>query len=187
MVEGVAERIERLPPSRRGYVEAAPGLQIAPCGEDMDMSAAAALAVQHGRPGVSVGLQSRPGRLLEGVEHRFDLLVGGFVVRRPRDHPGGVPVLEVERVGDRGHHVRVAPQHLDALARLPGRVPLSEEVSGRVPRRAGPAGQELNVHRAPGSRSEPAPRASARWRPGGRLPRRPPPPPCGNLPTERSG
>ena len=126
------------------------------------MSAATALAVQHPRPGVSVGLQPRPGRFLEGVQDRLDVLVGGLVVRRPGDHAGGVPVLEVERVGHCGHHVRVPPQHLDALARLPGRVPLPEEVASRVARRAGPAGQELNVHRGPGSRSEPASRASAR-------------------------
>ena len=86
------------------------------------MGAAALLTVQHGRPSVSVGLQSRPGRLLEGVEDGFDLLVGGMVVRCPGDHAGRVPVLEVERIGDRGHHVRVPPQHLDAVARLAGRV-----------------------------------------------------------------
>ena len=114
--------------------------------EDMHVSAAAALAVQHGGPGVAVGLQSSRGRLLEGVQGR-----------------------------------------LDALARLPGRVPLPEEVVGRVPRRAGPAGQELNVHRGLGSRSEPASRAPARWRSGGRSPRRPRRLPCGYLPTERSG
>ena len=90
------------------------------------MGAAALLAVQHGRPRVSVGLQPRPSRLLELVEHRLDLLVGGVVVRRPGDHAGGVPVLEVERVGHRGHHVRIPPQHLDALARLPGSVPLPQ-------------------------------------------------------------
>ena len=47
--------------------------------------------------------------------------------------------------------------------------------------------QKLNVHRGPGSRSEPAPRAPARWRSGGRSPRRPRPPPCGYSSTERSG
>ena len=168
VVEGVAERIERLPPSWRGDVEAPPGLQVASCGEDMDVSAAAAFAVQHGGPRVAVGLQPRPGRLLEGVQDRLDLLVGGLVVRCPGDHAGGVPVLEVERVGYRGHHVRVPPQHLNALARLPGRVPLPEEVAGCVPRRPGSAGQELNVHRGPGSQSEPARPAPARRRQGGR-------------------
>ena len=99
MVEGVAERIERPLPARRGDVEAPAGLQVAPSGEDMHVSASAALAVEHGRPGVSVGLQSRPGRLLEGVQDRLDLPVGGLVVRCPSDHAGGVPVLERQRVG----------------------------------------------------------------------------------------
>ena len=102
VVEGVAERIERPLPSRRGDVEASAGLQVAPSGEDMDVSASALLTVQHGRPGVAVGLQPRPSRLLELVEDSFDLFVGGVVVRCPGDHAGGVPVLEVQRVGDGG-------------------------------------------------------------------------------------
>ena len=99
VVEGVSERIERPLPTRRRDVEAPAGLQVAPSGEDMDVSASAFLTVQHGRPGVAVGLQPRPRRLLELVEHSFDLLVGGVVVRCPGDHTGRVPVLEVERVG----------------------------------------------------------------------------------------
>ena len=54
-VEGVAERAERLLPARRRDVEAPTGLQVAPRGEDMHVSAAA-LAVHHGRPGVAVRL-----------------------------------------------------------------------------------------------------------------------------------
>ncbi len=99
VVEGVAQRIETPLPTRRRDVEASAGLQVAPSGEDMDVSASALLTVQDGRPCVAVGLQPRPSRLLELVEHSFDLLVGGVVVRGPGDHPGGVPVLEVERVG----------------------------------------------------------------------------------------
>jgi len=121
------------------------------------MGAAALFTVEHRRPCVSVGFEPRPSRILELVDHGFDVLVGGLVVGGPGDHAGGVPVLEVERVGDRRHYVRVPPQHLDALARLPGRVPLPKEVVGRLPRRSGPAGQELNVHRGRGSRSGPAP------------------------------
>ena len=121
------------------------------------MGTAALFTVEHRRPCVAVGFEPRPSRLLELVDHGFDVLVGGLVVGSPGDHAGRVPVLEVERVRDRGHHVRVPAQHLDALARLSGRVPLPEEVVGRVPRRSGPAGQELNVHRSPGSRSGPPP------------------------------
>ncbi|MDE2980980.1 MAG: hypothetical protein OXU74_07265 [Gemmatimonadota bacterium] len=157
VVEGVAERIERLLPARRGNVQAPPGFKVAPSREDVDVGTATSLAVQYRRPCVPVGLQPRPGRLLEGVQNRLDLLVGGAVVRRPGDHAGRVPVLEVEGVGHRGHHFRVPPQDFDALARLPGRVPLPEEVVGRSPGRPGPVREKLNVHRDPGSRSGPAP------------------------------
>ena len=158
VVEGVAERIERLPPSRRSNVEAAAGLKVASRREDVDMGASALLTVQYRRPCVAVGLQPRPGRLLELVEDGFDLLVSGMVVGRPGDHAGGVSVLELQRIGDRGHHVGVPPQDFDALARLPGRVLLPKEVLGRSPRRSGPVREKPNVHRRrPGSRSGPAP------------------------------
>ena len=156
VVEGVAERIECPLPARRGDVEAPPGFKVAPGREDVDMGTAL-LTVQYRRPCVSVGFEPRPGRLLEGVQNRFDLLVGGAVVRRPCDHAGRVPVLEVEGVGHRSHHFRVPPQDFDALARLPCRVLLAEEVFGRSPCRAGPVREKLNVHRDPGSRSGPAP------------------------------
>ena len=162
VVEGVPEGAEGLLPARRRDVKAAAGLQVAPSGEDVDVSASAVLAVQHGSPGISVGFQSRPGRLFEGVQDRLDLLVGGSVLRCPGDHSGRVPVLERQRIGHGGHHVRVPAQHLDALAQLPGRVPLPEEVAGRCPGRAGSAREELNQHRRPGSRSERASRANAR-------------------------
>ena len=168
VVEGVAESIERPPPTRRGDVEASACFEVAPRGEDVDVSAAAALAVQHGRPGVSVGLQPRPSRLLEGVQNHVDLGVGRIVLRRPRDHARGVLVLERQRVGHGGNPVRIPPEDLDAIARLPGRVPRPDEVVGRVSGRAGSAGEELNVHRDPEGQWQPAPRPPARWRPDGR-------------------
>ncbi len=125
------------------------------------MSASAALPVQHGRPCVAVGLQTCPSRLLELVEDALDLLVGGMVVGGPGDHAGRVPVLELQRVGQGGHVVRIPAQHLDAFARLPGRVQLPEEVFGRVPRRSGSAGEELNQHPNPCLRGETGPRAPA--------------------------
>ncbi len=161
MVEGVPEGTEGLLPARWGDVETPAGLQVAPGGKDVDVRASAALAVQHGGPRVSVGLQSRPGRVLEGVDDGLDLGVGRFVLRRPRDHAGGIPVLERQRVGHGGHLVRITPKDFDALARLPGRVPLSEEVAGRRPGRAGPAREELNQHRRPGLQQGTAPRAPA--------------------------
>ena len=114
------------------------------------MGAAAALPVQHGRPCVAVELQPRPGRLLEGVHNRLDLLVGRLVLRRPRDHAGRVPVLEGKRIGHGGHLVGISPEHLDAFARLPGRVKLAEQVLGRLAGRSGSVRQELKVHPGPG-------------------------------------
>ena len=149
VVEGIPERAEGLLPARRRNVEAAAGLQVAPCGEHMDVSATALLTVEHGRPGVAVGFEPGPCRLLEGVQHRFDLLVGGLVLRRPCNQAGGVPVLELQRVGQGRHFVRISPEHLDAFTRLPGRVPLPEEVVGRAPRRSGPVGEEPNQHPCP--------------------------------------
>ena len=126
------------------------------------MSTSTTFAVQHGCPGVAVGFESRPSRPLELIENRTDLRVGGVVLRCPGDHPRGVFVLELQRVGHRSHLVGISPQHLDAFARLTGRVPLAEEVAGRRPCRAGSTGEELNEHRRPGSRREPAPGAPAR-------------------------
>ena len=167
-VEGVTERVECLLPARRRDVEAPAGLQVAPRGEDMHVNAAAALAVHHGRPGVAVGLEPRPGRLFKGIQNRADLRVGRSVVRCPGNHAGRVLVLERQRVGHHGHLMGIPPEDLDALARLPGRIPRPEEVVGRRPGRARSAGQELNVHRGRGSRRGPTPRVPARWRLGGR-------------------
>ena len=135
--------------------------QVATRRQDVDVSAAAALAVQHGGPCVAVEVQSRPSGLLEGVQNRADLFVGRLVLGSPRNHAGRVLVLEGKRIGHGGHLVGISPEHLDALARLPGRVPLPEEVARRVPRRAGPAGQELNQHRRPCVQEGTAPRAPA--------------------------
>ncbi len=151
VVEGVPERIECPPPPRRSDVEASPGLKVASCGENVDVGAAALLAVEHRRPCVAVGFEPGPGCLLEGVQNLADLFVGRLVLRRPRDHAGGVPVLEPQSVRHRRHPVGIAPKDLDAFARLPGGVPLPEEVFGGSPRRSGSAGQELNVHPRPGS------------------------------------
>ena len=172
-VEGVAERVECLLPARRRDIEAPAGLEVAPRGEDMHVSAAVALAVHHGRPGVAVGLEPRPGRLFKGIDDRADLRVGRSVVRCPGNHARRVLVLERQRVGHRGHLMGIPPEDLHAFARLPGRAPCPEEVVGRCLGRAGTAGEELNMHRSRGARRGPALRAPARWRPGGRRPRRP--------------
>ena len=164
VVAGVTERVEGLSPPRRRDVEAPPGLQIAARGEDVDVSAAAALAVQHGGPCVAVGFEPRPSRPFELIENRADLGVGGRVVGCPGDHARDVLVIELQRVGHRSHLVGISPEHLYALPRLPARVPLPEEVVGRRPGRAGSAGEELNEHRSPGCQRASAPRVRVRRR-----------------------
>ena len=171
-VEGVAERVECLLPARRRDVEAPAGLQVASRGEDMHVNAAVALPMHHGRPGVAVGLEPRPGRLFKGIDDRADLRVARSVVRCPGNHARRVLVLECQRVGHRSHPMGIPLEDLHALAQLPCRVPRPEEVVGRLPGRAGAASQELNVHRRRGGRRGPTLRAPARWRPGGRRSRR---------------
>ena len=147
VVEGVAQRVEGLLPAGRRDVQALARLQVAPGREDVHVDAAAVLAVQDGRPRVAVRIQSRPRRLLELVEDGVDLRVGRPVLGRPRDHDRAVLVLELQRVGDGRHHVRVAAEHLDALALTAHRVALADEVAGRLAGRAGAAAEALNVHR----------------------------------------
>ena len=133
VVERVTQRVERLPPARRRDVEAPARLQVAPCGEDVHVHPAAALAVLDGCPGVAVGLEPGPSRLLELVEHGVDLRVGRAVVGGPGDHARRVLMLELQCVGDGRHHVRIAAADLDALARLSGCVPLSDVTEQAAP------------------------------------------------------
>ena len=132
VIEGVAQRAEGLLPAGWRDVEALARLQVAPGREDVHVNAAAPLAVLDRRPRVAVRFESGPRRLLELVEDGLDLGVGRPVLRRPRDHAGRVLVLELERVGDGGHLVGIAAADLDAVAHLPGRVPLAEQVVGRL-------------------------------------------------------
>ncbi len=155
VVEGVPEGIERPPPARRGNVEAPSGLKVASCGQNVNVGTTALLPVEHRRPCVAVGFEPGPGRFLEGVQNLVDLFVGRLVLRCPRDHAGGVPVLEPQSVRHRRNPVWIAPKDLDALARLSGGVQLAEEVLGRGPRRSGSARQELNVHPRPGFGRDP--------------------------------
>ena len=146
VVEGVAQRVEGPLPAGRRDVEAAARLKVALRGEDVHVDAAPALAVQDRRPRIAVRLQSRPSSLLELVEDRFDLRAGRPVLRRPRDHDRRVLALELERVGDGGHDVRIPAENLDALAPVPGGVPVADEIIGRRPGRAPAAPEALNVH-----------------------------------------
>ena len=108
------------PPAGRGRDRC---LRVAPSGQDMHVSAVAALAVRHGGLGVAVGLQPRPGRLLEGVQDRLDRRVGGLDFRCPGDHARRIHQLKRQRVRHRRHPAGIAPKCPDAPARLSGRVP----------------------------------------------------------------
>ena len=131
VVEAVAQRVEGLLPAGRRDVQAAAGFEVALRRNDVHVHPAALLAVLDRSPRIAVGLKPRPGRLLELVEDRLDLRIGRLVLRRPGDHDRGVLVLELQRVGDGGHHVRVPAEDLDALALVPGGVPLADEIVGR--------------------------------------------------------
>ena len=187
VVEAVAQRGEGLLPAGRRDVEAAARLQVAPCGEDMHVHPAAALAVLDGRPRVAVGLEPRPGRVLELVEDGVDLRIGRLVFRRPGDHARGVLVLELQRVGDGRHHLRIPAEDVDAFTQLPGRVPLAEEVIDRRLGRSGSVRDELNVHRQPLRRRGQPCAPPARCRPGGRSPQRPRRPRRACSPSARPG
>ena len=162
VVEGVAQRAEGLLPTGRCDVQAAARLQVAPGGEDVHVDTVAVLAVQDRRPGVTVRLQPRPGRLLELVEDGPDLSVGGPVLPRPRDHDRGVGVLERQRIGDRGNVVRVPAQDLDARSHAPGGVAFADEIVGRRPGRARAVTVAANVHRRPLREAGPQRAATAR-------------------------
>ena len=168
VVEGVAQWIEGPLPAGRRDVQAAARLQFALRGQDVRVDAAPALAVQDRRPRVAVRLQPRPRRLLELVEDGFDLHFGRPVLRCPRDHDRPVLALELERVGDGGHHVRIPSENLDALAPVSLGVPLADEIVDRRPGRALAVREELKVHRRRPGRSGPRRPATARTTRGGR-------------------
>ena len=147
-----------------------PVSKVAADGEDVHVDAAAALAVLDRRPGVAVRLEPGPGRPLELVEHGFDL-------RMPVGRSSGAQAItpevylcsKLERVGDGGHLVGIAAADLDAVAHASRPRPARRAGSRcRRPGRAGPAGDEFNVHRQPLRRRGRARPASARCRPGWR-------------------
>ena len=170
MVEGVAQCAEGLLPAGGRDVQAATGLHVAACGEDVHVDPGAVLAVQDRRPGVAVGLQPGPGCLLELVEHGTDLLGGRPVLRRPRDHGRGVPATEIQRVGDVSHVVGVAAQDLHAGPDPPGGVAFADEVVGGRTGRASALTVEPNVHRGPLRPAGPGRAAPARPPSGGPSP-----------------
>ena len=170
VVEGVAQRVEGLLPAGGRDVQAASGLQVAACGEDVYMNPVAVLAVEDRRPGVAVRFQPRPGRLLELVENGPDLIVGRAVLRRPRDHARGVRAPERQRVGDVSYVVGVPAQDLDTRAHPPRGVAFADEIVGGRAGRARAATEEPSVHRCPLRQAGPGRAANARPPSTGRAP-----------------
>ena len=165
-VERVTERIEELLPAGWGDVQAPPCREIDARRQDVHVHPAVMVAVQHRRPDVAVSVEARPSRLLELVEHPFDLGAGRGVLQRPGDHARRVQVLEGEAVSDPGNLAWIPAQDLDRRALRARRVQLGEEVDRGRGRRACPPGQELEVHQT-GGREGVRPRSArsiaARW------------------------
>ena len=154
----VPQRVKRLLPSRSRDIQALAGLKIATRRQDMHMHTPARFAVLDRRPGVAVRFEARPGGFLELVHHTANLRIARFVLRCPGDHARRVLVLELKRIGHRGHLVRMAPQHFDffrVLLRVPvlilvlfgGKVLLAGEVVRRCHSRSGSASEKLDHHR----------------------------------------
>ena len=104
----VPQRVIISLPARRRDVQAFARLQIHPGGQDVDVHSPVWRVVLHGRPGVAVGVQARPGGGLELIQDGRDVGGGGLVIRSPGNHSGGVRVGELQPVGDGGHQLRVA-------------------------------------------------------------------------------
>ena len=136
-------------PTRRRDVEAPPRLKVYPSGEDVDMDSLrrVLVAVEHRRPGVAVRVDPRPCDLLEAIERALDLVAGGLVLGRPRQHRGAVAVLVAAGVGDLGDLVRIAAQDLDLVALLAGVIAVGEKVGRRGRGAAGAVPDEAGDHR----------------------------------------
>ena len=158
----VPQRVKRLLPSGSCDIQALAGLQIAARGQDMHVNTPVRhFAVLHRSPGVAIRFESGPGGLLELVHHSANLRIARVVLRCPGDDARRVLVLELQRIGDGGHLVGIAPQHGDffrVLLRVLLGGSLTSEVIRRRCRRPGPASQKLDHH---GSRSPSTVRASS--------------------------
>ena len=144
IVEGVPERAEGLLPSPEARCSSSAGSpdRSARRGRGRERRRRARGA---GRPSMrSRRIQPRPGRLLEGIHNRLDLLVGRLVL--PRDHAGRVPVFEGKRIGHGGHLMVDLPS---ALRRLRGAFrPRQPHRGGTWPPcgRSGSVREEPSVH-----------------------------------------
>ena len=146
----VPQCVKRLLPARCRYIQALARRQIAPRRQHLHVNPPARFAVLHRRPGVAIRFQPRPGGFLELVQHAADLRLARRVLRRPRYHPRGVLVLELQRVGHRRHLIRIAPQNFDFF-RVLFLILRGESIPGEILRRrcrpSGSPSQKLDHHR----------------------------------------
>lgn len=98
--------------SGRSDIERFSGPQIHSRSKDMNMAAATLLQMEHCRPDILIGVESRPGGALKFVEYLIDLFAAGRVFRGEGDDAGSVFVFEVQRVRDGSHQEGITPQDL---------------------------------------------------------------------------
>lgn len=106
--------IEVLLPTRWRDVQGFPRFQVHPGRQDVDVDTASGFVVPDRRPGIPFRLKAGPGQPLEAVQDVIDVLPGRLIFRRPGNHRGGLPMLEVQGVGDGADEFRIAAQHLNA-------------------------------------------------------------------------
>ena len=74
------------------------------------MHSAIRFIVPDRRPGITLRFKAGPGQTLEVVQDVIDFFPGWFVLRRPGNYRGRVPMLEVQGVGNRTDELRIAAQ-----------------------------------------------------------------------------
>ena len=108
--------IEVLLPTWWCDVQGFPRFQIDPGRQDVDMDTATGFVVPDRRPGIPIRLKAGPGQTLEVVQDVIHFFPGWLVLRRPGNHCGRVPMLEVQGVGNRANEFWVAAQHFNTGA-----------------------------------------------------------------------
>ena len=108
--------VEVLLPTWWCDVQRFPRFQIDPGRQDVDVDTAPGFVVPDRRPGIPIRLKAGPGQTLEVVQDVIHFFPGWLVLRRPGNHCGRVPMLEVQGVGNRANEFWVAAQHFNTGA-----------------------------------------------------------------------
>ena len=106
--------VEVLLPTWWRNVQGFPRFQIDPGRQDVDVDTATGFVVPDRRPGIPIRLKAGPGQTLEIVQDVIYFFSGWLVLRRPGNHRGRVPMLEVQGVGNGANEFWVAAQHFNA-------------------------------------------------------------------------